>query len=149
MDLSHNLQRGKKSKSKAFKRFIDWINRHYFSCDIPCDTQIGKNVRFGHTGLGVVINVNSVIGDNVFIQHGVTLGLTKGEFNAPIIEKNVIIGARAILLGKIRIGEGSVIGAGAIVTKDIPSNSIVVGVNQVKPISEEMKKVLDKTMNNQ
>ena len=104
---------------------------------------MGTNVQFGHSGLGVVISPYSKIGNNIYIQHGVTLGATKGLENAPCIRDRVIIGAHAILIGKIIISSNVVIGAGAIVTKDIPENSIVLGVNDIRPLSDDLKKTLD------
>ena len=104
---------------------------------------MGTNVQFGHSGLGVVISPYSKIGNNIYIQHGVTLGATKGLENAPLIEDKVIIGAHAILIGKIRIGSNVVIGAGAIVTKDVPDNSIVLGINDVRPMNDGVQKTLD------
>jgi serine O-acetyltransferase len=79
--------------------------------------------------MGVVIGETAIIGDDVLIYHGVTLG---GRENItakrhPTIGNNVVIGAGAIVLGNITIGDGSSIGAGTIVTKDLPANSVVVG----------------------
>ena len=138
MSLVGGLRRGYQSRSKTVKKFINWWTRHYYGCDIPCDLQIGSNVQFGHSGLGVVISPYSKVGNNVFFQHGVTLGATKGIENAPIVNDRVIIGAHATLIGKITIGSNSIIGAAAIVTKDVPENSIVLGTNLIRPIDDEM-----------
>ena len=99
--------------------------RVIYHCDVPRHTQIiGKGVRFGHNGAGVVIHPNTVIEENVFIQHHVTCGVRFEGDGCPVIRKNCSIGAYAIILGPVEIGENSVIGAGAIVTHDIPSNTI-------------------------
>ena len=100
--------------------------RVFYQCDIPLATSIAESVYFNHNAFGVVINPKSVIKDNVNIQHGVTIGSRKGE-EAPIIENNVVIGARAIILGNIRIGENSKIGAGSVVIHDVPDGCTVVG----------------------
>lgn len=90
---------------------------------------IGKNVFIDH-GMGVVIGETAIVGDNVVIYHGVTLGGTQNikTKRHPTILDNVMIGAGAKVLGNITIGANSKIGANAVVTKDIPANSTVVGI---------------------
>ena len=91
--------------------------------------QIGKGLFIDH-GHGVVIGETTIIGDNVTLYQGVTLGGSgkeKGKRH-PTIENNVMIGASAKVLGNIVIGENSKIGAGAIVLNDIPKNVTAVGV---------------------
>ena len=104
--------------------------------DIPMGCSIGKNVQFGHFGLGVVINDYTTIKDNVIIYHGVTLGRSRGindttvnTFKHIYIGKNTLIGAHAVILAKEEryIGENSEIGAGAVVLCDVPDKSIAVG----------------------
>lgn len=90
---------------------------------------IGKNFFIDH-GTGVVIGETAIIGDNVTIFHGVTLGGTgkeKGKRH-PTIGNNVFIGSGAKILGNIKIGNNVKIGANAVVLKDIEPNSTVVGV---------------------
>ena len=80
--------------------------------------------------MGIVIGETSIIGDNVTIYHGVTLGgvsLEKGKRH-PTIENNVIIGAGAKILGNITIGDNSKIGANSVILKDVPKNSVAVGI---------------------
>lgn len=67
------------------------------------------------------------MGNNVDIQHMVTIGTKRGSDIAPVIEDNVIIGAKATIIGSIKIGQGSVIGAGSVVVKDVPPYSVVAG----------------------
>lgn len=110
-----------------FASIIYKKNRVIYSCDIPPQANIGK-VYFMHKGLGIVINKYSSIGDNVTIQHGVTLGTLKNEKDAPTIEDDVFIGAKATILGDIIIGKGARIGAGAVVLNDIKAGATVVGV---------------------
>jgi len=77
-----------------------------------------------------VVGETTIIGDGVLLYQGVTLGgtgLEKGKRH-PTIENNVVIGAGAKVLGNITIGENSYIGANAVVVKDVPANSTVVGV---------------------
>lgn len=97
--------------------------------EIHPGAQIGQGLFIDH-GTGVVIGETSVIGDNVTLYQGVTLGGTgkeKGKRH-PNIGDNVVIGAGAKILGNITIGENSYIGANAVVLKDVPPNSTVVGV---------------------
>jgi len=94
----------------------------------PC-ARIGRGLFIDH-GMGVVIGETSIIGDNVTLYQGVTLGGTgkvKGKRH-PTIGNNVVIGTGAKVLGDISIGDNSYIGANAVVIKDIPPNSTVVGV---------------------
>lgn len=94
--------------------------------EIPPQVKIGKNLGLPHGGNGVMISPFVKIGDNVTIFHQVTIG-TK-DWEAPTIGNNVSIGAGAKLLGGIKIGNGAIIGTNAVVLKDVPENSIAVGV---------------------
>jgi serine O-acetyltransferase len=80
--------------------------------------------------MGVVIGETSEIGDNVTLYHGVTLGGTtwKKIKRHPTIGNNVVIGVGAKVLGPIKIGDNSKIGANSVVVNEIPPNSIVVGI---------------------
>jgi serine O-acetyltransferase len=74
-----------------------------------------------------------VIGDNVIIRQGVTIGnrLVEAPEDAPIIGNNCNIGAGAKILGNVVIGDGASIGANAVVIKDVPANAIAVGIPAV------------------
>lgn len=109
--------------------------RYYFtqivhSCEIPLQVKIGQNVKFGHRGIGIVIHRDTIIGDNVHIMQNVTIGAKEGA--APIIGNNVLIGAGAVILGSVTIGDGSTVGANAVVTKSVENDSIVCGVPAIK-----------------
>ena len=80
--------------------------------------------------MGVVIGETTYIGDDVLIYQGVTLGGTGKEHGKrhPTLEDNVIVGAGAKVLGNLRIGKNSRIGAGSVVVDDVPENSTVVGI---------------------
>ena len=117
---------------KGFKRtarFLMAINQFITNMDIHPGAEIGENVFIDH-GIGVVIGETSIIGNNVTIYQGVTLGgvsLNPGKRH-PTIEDDVIIGAGAKILGNITIGKGSKIGANSVVVKDVPPYSTVVGI---------------------
>lgn len=110
-------------------RFLSEWGKRRTAIEIHPGALIGKNFFIDH-GTGVVIGETTIIGDDVMLYHGVTLGGTGKEKNKrhPTIEDHVTIGAGAIILGNIKIGKNSVIGAGSIVLKDVPENSVVVGI---------------------
>ena len=120
-------------------RWISQVIRFFTGIEIHPGASIGKRFFIDH-GMGVVIGETAVIGDDVTIYHGVTLGgvsLSKGKRH-PTIGSGVVIGAGAKILGPITIGACSRIGANAVVVKDVPTNSVVVGIpghvtNKKKP----------------
>jgi len=118
-----------KNKLRLLARWMAQISRFFTGIEIHPGAVIGQGFFIDH-GMGVVIGETSVIGDNVTIYHGVTLGgvsLGKGKRH-PTIENEVVIGAGAKILGNITIGSQSRIGANAVVVKDVPADSVVVGV---------------------
>jgi serine O-acetyltransferase len=78
----------------------------------------------------VVIGETAEVGENVTLLQGVTLGGTslKREKRHPTLGDNVVVGAGAKIIGAFRIGEGSRIGAGSVVVREVPPNAVVVGV---------------------
>ena len=117
-------------------------NRHYFlarwisqravrktGIEIHPGAVIGKGLFIDH-GSGVIIGETAVLGDNVTLYQGVTLGGTgkeKGKRH-PTLEDNVMVSAGAKILGSFTIGENAKIGAGSVVLKEVPPNCTVVGV---------------------
>lgn len=99
--------------------------------ELPCEAEIGKNFVIDHFG-GIVVSGFAKFGDNCRIRNGVVVGLARlDDPCAPVIGDNVEIGAGAKLLGRIRIGNNVLIGANAVVTCDVPDDSIAVGVPAV------------------
>lgn len=113
---------------KIISRLTDLVSRILFAAAVPGRAKIGKNVFFHHSGLGVVINGASVIEDDCEIGVHVVLGGKAPIVGAPHLCRGVIVHAGARLIGPITIGEGSVIGANAVVLEDVPPQSLVVGV---------------------
>lgn len=110
-------------------RLISQISRFFTGIEIHPGAKIGKRFFIDH-GMGVVIGETSIIGDDVLIYQGVTLGgtgLQKGKRH-PTIGNNVVIGGGAKVLGNITVGDNSYIGSNAVVINDVPANSTVVGV---------------------
>ena len=122
-------------------RLISQVSRLLTLIEIHPGARIGKRFFIDH-GNGVVIGETTVIGDDVLIYQGVTLGGTGKEHGKrhPTIGNNVVIGAGAIVLGNINIGENSRIGAGAVVTKSVPPSSTVVG-NPARVVVREGKRI--------
>jgi serine O-acetyltransferase len=109
-------------------RTIAYVSRMLTGIEIHPAARIGDAMFVDH-GMGVVIGETAEVGDNVTMYQGVTLGGTgfaTGKRH-PTVEDNVTIGSGAKLLGPIRIGHGSKIGANAVVIHDVPANSTVVG----------------------
>ena len=106
--------------------FLSRVNRVINSCDIPSSTKIGKNVVFKHNALGVVINEYTVIGDGCVIYQNVTFA--GKDKKRPTLGKNVMVGAGAVILGGVILGDNAKIGANAVVTSDIPEGKTAVGI---------------------
>lgn len=111
--------------ARAVSHFSRWLT----GIEIHPAAKIGKRFFIDH-GMGVVIGETAEVGDDVLIYHGVTLGgtsLSKSKRH-PTIEDKVVIGAGAKILGPVRVGRNSKIGAGSVVVRDVPPYSTVVGV---------------------
>ncbi|MBE6510043.1 MAG: serine O-acetyltransferase [Methanobrevibacter sp.] len=114
---------------KLLARFISTISRFLTGIEIHPGAQFGERVFIDH-GMGIVVGETTIVGDDVLIYQGVVLGgtTTQKTKRHPTIEKGVIIGAGAKVMGNITIGEYSKIGTGAVVLKDVPPESTCVGV---------------------
>ena len=110
-------------------RWYAQVNRFFTGIEIHPGANIGPRFFIDH-GMGVVIGETTEIGKDVTLFHGVTLGGVSAEKGKrhPTIEDGVVIGAGAKVLGAITIGSCSRIGANAVVVKDVPPDSVVVGV---------------------
>jgi serine O-acetyltransferase len=119
---------------KWLGRFISHLSRGLTGIEIHPGATIGNGVMLDHAS-GVVIGATAIVGSDVYMLHGVTLGATgKPTFGAkrhPTIGSSVILGAGAAVLGDITVADGCTVGAGAIVTKDVPPGSTVVGINKL------------------
>lgn len=110
-------------------RMVSHIARWLTGIEIHPGAMIGRRFFIDH-GMGVVIGETAVIGDDCTLYHGVTLGGTswqKGKRH-PTLADDVVVGAGAKVLGPIEIGSGARIGSNAVVVRDVPPNSTVVGV---------------------
>ena len=105
-----------------YKVIIRWC----FGIDIPDQVKISSGFQVYH-GMVLVIHTDCIIGENVLLRHTTTIGQKYADGKVPVIGNNVDIGAHSIVLGDIRIGHNSVIGAGTFVDKNIPDNSVAYG----------------------
>lgn len=110
-------------------RFISHLTRMLTGIEIHPGAQLGRRVFIDH-GFGVVIGETAVVGDDCTIYQGVTLGgtrLYKGEKRHPTLERGVVIGAGAQVLGGFTVGEYARIGSNAVVIKPVPAHATAVG----------------------
>jgi serine O-acetyltransferase len=110
-------------------RWLSQVARFLTGIEIHPGARIGRRLFIDH-GLGVVIGETAVVGDDVTLYQGVTLGGTGKEHGKrhPTIEDSVVIGGGAKVLGNITVGRNCRIGAGSVVLRNVPEDSTVVGV---------------------
>ncbi|GCA97686.1 MULTISPECIES: serine O-acetyltransferase EpsC [Mycobacteriaceae] len=122
-------------------RVLAQVTRFLTGIEIHPGATIGRRFFIDH-GMGVVIGETTEIGDDVMLYHGVTLGgrsLNKGKRH-PTIGNRVTVGAGAKVLGPILIGDDSAVGANAVVTHDVPADSIATGIPAiVRPRTEKQR----------
>jgi serine O-acetyltransferase len=128
--ISHRIAHWFYNRKMFFTaRAISQLNRFLTGIEIHPGAKIGKGLFIDH-GMGVIIGETTEIGDNCTIYQGVTLGGTgkdKGKRH-PTIGNNVLIGAGAKVLGPFAVGDNSKIAANAVILREVPPNSTVVGV---------------------
>lgn len=112
-----------------WSRWLSQVGRFLTGIEIHPGAQVGRRLFIDH-GMGVVIGETSIVGDDVTLYQGVSLGGTGKERGKrhPTVRDNVVVGAGAKILGNITIGKNSRVGAGSVVLRDIPDDSTVVGV---------------------
>jgi len=118
-----------KHKLRLGARILSHLNRWLTGIDIHPGARIGSSVFIDH-GAGVVIGETAVIGGGSLLYQGAVLGGTSKEATQrhPTLGQNVEVGAGAIILGPVRVGDGARIGAGSVVIRDVPGGATVVGV---------------------
>lgn len=113
--------------------------RKNFGCNVPPEITIGKNLYIAHSH-NIILGRTTIIGDDCKIYPNVIVAAAlkgdeerwqNGERRHAKIGNNCILGANSIIVGPISIGDNVIIAAGAIVTKDVPSNSIVKNTNEI------------------
>jgi serine O-acetyltransferase len=124
--LSHWLWR---HRMRFLARFVSQVARLLTGIEIHPGAEIGRRLFIDH-GMGTVIGETAVLGDDVTLYQGVTLGGTgkeKGKRH-PTLGNNISVGSGAKLLGNITIGDNCRVGAGSVVLRSVPANSTIVGV---------------------
>lgn len=109
-------------------KLIELIIFLLYNSKIPTSCEIGKGSFFSYGGIGVVLHARCRIGKNVDIGTNVTIGGRSGNYEVPIIGNNVYIATSAKILGPIKVGNNTTIGANAVVINDVPENAIMAGV---------------------
>jgi L-malate glycosyltransferase len=99
-----------------------------FHCELPYTADIGRGFRVAHRGFGIVVHKRAVLGRNVVILPGVTIGGRNNRYEVPRIGDDVYIGPGAKILGDVTIGNGAVIGANAVVVHSVPSRTVAAGI---------------------
>ena len=124
--ISHKLWN---YKLPLLPRVLSQLTRNLTGIEIHPGAKIGRGVFIDH-GMGVVIGETSEIGDRCLLYQGVTLGGTGKDSGKrhPTLQENVVVGAGAKVLGAIKIGSNTRIGAGSVVVKNVEKNSTVVGI---------------------
>jgi serine O-acetyltransferase len=124
--LAHRLWHG---GWRTLARFVSHVSRFLTGIEIHPAARLGPGLFIDH-GMGVVIGETAEVGANVTLLQGVTLGGTslKREKRHPTLGDNVVVGAGAKIIGAFKIGDGSRVGAGSVVVREVPPNSVVVGV---------------------
>jgi serine O-acetyltransferase len=103
--------------------------RNVYGIEVPYTASIGRGVIIEHQG-GIVIHGATVIGDGSIIRQNCTLGIRSLDDldAAPVLGCRVNVGAGAVILGRVRVGDGAAIGANAVVLNDVPDGALAAGV---------------------
>lgn len=145
--IAHRLWR---ARFVTAARFLSHLGRIFTGIEIHPGATIGRRFFIDH-GMGVVIGETTIVGDDVVLYQGVTLGAgsaarmgpqTRNIKRHPTLGNGVIVGSNAEVQGDITLGDNVMVASGSIVLKDVPANSVVVGVPG-RVIYHEGKRVAD------
>lgn len=106
--------------------FYKLITEYLIGMKLPSSLKVGKGLCVFH-GIGLIIHESTIIGEFVTLRNSTTIGSKNNKTGAPILGNNINVGSNCVIIGNIKIGDNVTIGAGTIITKDIPSNCTVVG----------------------
>ena len=123
------------------------------SCNIYPSAKFGNNIYIAHPN-NITIGATSILGNNILIFQGVQL-VSKVIYDTgggirrhPMIGNNCILCANCCVVGDITIGNNCIIGAGAIVTKSVPDNSVVLNVNEIRENKHNNQEIIFARRNN-
>ena len=109
-----------------YRVLVEWL----LGVELPWNTQVGPNLKLYHAQ-ALVVNDRTTIGANCTLRNSTTIGhklLADGSYSkSPKIGNNVDIGSNAVIIGPVTIGNNAVIGAGSVVVKDVPADTVVAG----------------------
>ena len=127
--ISHRLWQLRWPLTPMLARLISQLGRWLTGIEIHPGALIGRGVFIDH-GMGVVIGETAVVGNKCLLYQGVTLGGTGKSHGQrhPSLAENVVVGAGAKVLGAIKVGANTRIGAGSVVLRDVAPDSTVVGI---------------------
>ncbi|WP_434965789.1 serine O-acetyltransferase [Janibacter indicus] len=110
-------------------RLLAYVSRSVTGIEIHPGAHIGRRFFIDH-GMGVVIGETAVVGDDVMLFHGVTLGGTSGRRvkRHPTLGDKVMVGAGAKILGDVHVGSNVKVGANSVVVKDVPTGAVATGI---------------------
>ena len=110
-------------------RLLAYVSRSVTGIEIHPGAHIGRRFFIDH-GMGVVIGETAVVGDDVMLSHGVTLGGTSGRRvkRHPTLGDKVMVGAGAKILGDVHVGSNVKVGANSVVVKDVPTGAVATGI---------------------
>jgi serine O-acetyltransferase len=125
-------------RTRLFRAPLSGLYRHYYrhvrnhyGIELPYSATVGRRVVIEHQS-GIVIHGASVIGDECIIRQNCTLGIRRidgqAATTAPVLGRGVEMGAGAVILGKVNIGDYAKIGANAVVLSDVPPHALAVGI---------------------
>jgi serine O-acetyltransferase len=124
----------RRSRLAPVQKAIRWYLRVAYACDLWPQTAIGEGTRFPHNGLALVIHPEVVIGKNCTLCQCVTIG-GRGGPAVPRIGDGVFVGAGALGLGAVDVGDNATIAAGAVVLHSVPARTTVAG-NPARPVKQ-------------
>ncbi|WP_374511652.1 serine acetyltransferase [Niveibacterium sp.] len=127
----YRLARATKSSNSPLKKVaypLLWLLHRTCSerlcMELPLSCEVGPGLRIFH-GYGLVVHGDARIGPGVTLKHHTTIGAT--DRGVPMIGSNVEIGAHCLVIGAVNVGDGATIGAGSVITKNVPAGAVVVG----------------------
>ena len=121
----------KRARVPILPRVCEGLIFLLFNSTIPLAAEIGRGSRCAHRGVAVILHPRARVGERCVIRAQVVIGGARpgdGPDDVPTIGNDVAIGVGAKLLGPIRIGDGAVIGANAVVLNDVPPGALAAGV---------------------
>lgn len=133
--IFNKLYRKAHNGNRFWNLWYNLYTQFVLGCDIKATTQIGEGFEIFHSAHASVVSPGTIIGKNVSLRQNTTIGAKgfNGAEKSPVIEDDVTIGPNVCIIGDITIGKGAVIGAGAVVVKDVLPYDIVAG-NPAKSI---------------